>query len=140
MDGGREIALETSPAVVVGDEARLRQVAANLVANAVVHTPPGTSVTVRTMVEGEDAVFEVADRGPGLSPVDADRAFEPFFRLDPSRDRTTGGAGLGLAIVDAIAKAHGGRVDLETSPGAGATFRVIIPTNIETNARPAENA
>jgi two-component system OmpR family sensor kinase len=140
MDGGREIALETLPAVVVGDEARLRQVAANLVANAVVHTPPGTPVTVRTMVEGDDAVFEVADRGPGLSPEDAGRAFEPFFRLDPSRDRTTGGAGLGLSIVDAIAKAHGGRVDLETSPGAGATFRVIIPTKPETNARPTESA
>ncbi len=140
MDGAREIALETSPAVVVGDEARLRQVAANLVANAVVHTPPGTPVTVRTMVEGDDAVFEVADRGPGLSPEDAGRAFEPFFRLDPSRDRPTGGAGLGLSIVDAIAKAHGGRVDLETSPGAGATFRVIIPTKTETNTRPAENA
>jgi two-component system OmpR family sensor kinase len=112
---------------VVGDEARLRQVAANLLANAVVHTPRGTPVTVRTLTEGDHAVLEVADRGPGLTPDEMARAFEPFYRSDPSRDRTTGGAGLGLAIVAAIAEAHGGRIDVDPTPGGGATFRFLIP-------------
>jgi two-component system OmpR family sensor kinase len=128
VDGTREIALEASmPVQVFGDEARLRQVAANLLANAVVHTPPGTGITVRALTVGDDAVLEVADRGPGLSHEEVERAFEPFYRSDPSRDRTTGGAGLGLAIVAAIAHAHGGRVDVESTPGGGATFRMLIP-------------
>jgi two-component system OmpR family sensor kinase len=127
-DADRQIALEGSdPVPVVGDEARLRQVAANLLANAVVHTPRGTPVTVRTLTDGDHAVLEVADRGPGLTPEEMARAFEPFYRSDPSRDRTTGGAGLGLAIVAAIAEAHGGRIDVDPTPGGGATFRFLIP-------------
>jgi two-component system OmpR family sensor kinase len=126
----REISLEaTAPVEVRGDEARLRQVAGNLLANALDHTPPGTAVTVRAAANGDHAVLEVADRGPGLSGEQAERAFEPFFRSDPSRDRTTGGAGLGLAIVAAIAKAHGGAVELRETPGGGATFEVSIPTD-----------
>jgi two-component system OmpR family sensor kinase len=126
--GEREITLEVSgPVPVLGDEARLRQVAVNLVSNAVAHTPPGTPVTVRAMSEGEDVALEVADRGPGLSPEQMERAFEPFYRSDPSRDRSTGGAGLGLAIVEAIAKAHGGTVSVAATPGGGATFRVLLP-------------
>ena len=76
----------------------------------------------------------MADEGPGLSPEMAERAFEPFFRSDPSRDRTTGGAGLGLAIVAAIAKAHGGTVELAETPGGGATFRVLIPRDNDKTA------
>jgi two-component system OmpR family sensor kinase len=128
MDGGRHITLEAShPVIVLGDEARLRQVAANLMANAIVHTPPGTPVTVRADIEGGDGVLEVADAGPGISPEMAGRAFEPFHRADASRDRSTGGAGLGLAIVAAIAKAHGGEARVDATPGGGATFRVLIP-------------
>jgi two-component system OmpR family sensor kinase len=131
-DGGRAITLEApSPVVVLGDEARLRQVAANLVANAVTHTPPGTPVTVRTGIQDGDGVLEVSDQGPGLSPEQAERAFEPFYRSDPSRDRSTGGAGLGLAIVAAIAKAHGGRVRFDPTPGGGATFGIFIPRDDE---------
>jgi two-component system OmpR family sensor kinase len=128
-DGERAITLESPrPVPVLGDEARLRQVAANLLANAVVHTPPGTPVAVRTVMDGPDAILEVVDRGPGLSPEQTERAFEPFYRSDSSRDRTTGGAGLGLAIVAAIAKAHGGNVEVGETPGGGATFRVLIPS------------
>jgi two-component system, OmpR family, sensor kinase len=124
----REVDFEHSESLFVeGDEARLRQVAANLITNAIIHTPPGTPVTVRVEADGDRAVMEVADRGPGLSPEVAERAFEPFYRFDPSRDRTTGGAGLGLAIVAAIAKAHGGTVDVSETPGGGATFRVALP-------------
>jgi two-component system OmpR family sensor kinase len=129
-DDAREIRVDAPASVpVMGDEARLRQVAANLVGNALAHTPPGTPITVRATANGEHAVFEVADRGPGLAGEAADRAFEPFFRSDPSRDRSTGGVGLGLAIVAAIASAHGGRVELAETPGGGATFRVFIPTD-----------
>jgi two-component system, OmpR family, sensor kinase len=125
----REIVVEDSEAVVIqGDEARLRQVAANLLANAVTHTPPGTPVSVRVQADGDRAVLEVADRGPGLSPEVAERAFEPFYRSDPSRDRSTGGVGLGLAIVAAIAKAHGGTVGVSPTPGGGATFTVVLPS------------
>jgi two-component system OmpR family sensor kinase len=124
----REITLDAGqPVILRGDEARLRQVAANLLANAADHTPAGTPVTVRAAAENGNAILQVADRGPGLSAEEAERAFEPFYRADPSRDRTTGGAGLGLAIVAAIAAAHGGSVEVEPTAGGGATFRVLLP-------------
>jgi two-component system OmpR family sensor kinase len=124
----REITSDSStPVTLLGDEARLRQVAANLLANAVEHTPAGTPIQVDTMIEDDHAVLEVVDHGPGLSEEMAQKAFEPFYRSDPSRDRTTGGAGLGLAIVAAIAQAHGGGVEVEETPGGGATFRVLLP-------------
>ena len=115
------------PVVVSGDEARLRQVAANLVTNALKHTPAGTPVTVRVSADSGEAVLEVSDRGPGLTPEEAAHAFERFYRGDSSRRRDTGTTGLGLAIVNAIATAHGGRSEVEPTPGGGATFRVRVP-------------
>jgi len=117
--------------VVLGDDARLRQVAGNLVGNALTHTPAGTPVTVRvgTLDEGAHrwAVLEVADTGPGLAHEQAERVFERFYRADSSRARATGGTGLGLSIVSALVAAHGGTVGLTTAPGEGATFRVRLP-------------
>jgi signal transduction histidine kinase len=125
--------------VVLGDEARLRQVVGNLVTNALVHTPPTTPVTVGISDEpaagdangdGEDGgvvVLRVADEGPGMAQEDADRVFERFYRADPSRTRAQGGTGLGLAIVSALVTAHGGTVHLDTAPGRGATFTVRLP-------------
>jgi len=118
---------DTPPPVVLGDEARLRQVVANLVANAWRHTPPGTEVTVRLASTAGTAVVEVADNGPGLPPDDAARAFERFYRADPSRTRAQGGTGLGLSIVAALVAAHGGTVELESTPGTGARFTVKLP-------------
>jgi two-component system OmpR family sensor kinase len=115
------------PPVVVGDEQRLRQIVTNLVSNALRHTPAGTSVTVTVGVTGADAVLEVADTGPGMPPEDAERVFERFYRADPARARGQGGSGLGLSIVSALVRAHRGTVELTTSPGAGATFRVQLP-------------
>ncbi|HET9658658.1 MAG TPA: HAMP domain-containing sensor histidine kinase [Kineosporiaceae bacterium] len=125
------------PAVVVGDEDRLRQVVANLMANAVRHTPPGTAVEVAVGVtaapdaEGRTApraVLEVRDHGPGLTPEQAERVFERFYRVDISRTRGHGGgSGLGLSIVAAVVTAHHGRVEARPTPGGGATFRVEIP-------------
>ena len=82
---------------------------------------------MRVSAAGADAVIEVRDEGPGMSPEDAARVFERFWRADPSRTRESGGAGLGLAIVAAITEAHGGRAEVQSVPGAGATFRVTIP-------------
>lgn len=113
--------------VVSGDEARLRQVTANLLSNARVHTPIGTPVHVRVGAAGRWAVLEVADDGPGLTAEQSERVFERFYRADPSRSRASGGSGLGLSIVAAIAEAHGGEASVESVPGTGTTFRVRVP-------------
>lgn len=129
-------------APVVGDEDRLRQVVANLVANAVRHTAPGTPVEVAVGTEtAEDgaatAVLEVRDHGQGLGPEQAERIFERFYRLDSSRQRGKGGgSGLGLSIVAAVVTAHGGQVGVRTTPGGGATFRVTLPADGADDARP----
>ena len=124
----RPVVFESNGAVVVnGDGHRLRQVVANLLENARTHTPPASPVEVRVGIAGDDALIEVEDHGPGMSADEAARAFERFWRADPSRARTSGGAGLGLAIVSAITEAHGGRTEVHTEPGAGSTFRIWIP-------------
>ncbi|MFJ5613180.1 sensor histidine kinase [Streptomyces sp. NPDC093221] len=117
------------PAPVLGDEARLRQVVANLVGNAVAHTPPGTPVRIGVGTVGGHGVLEVADAGPGLGPDQAARVFERFYRVDASRSRGAGGgAGLGLSICAAFAAAHGGYIELDTAPGQGALFRLRLPS------------
>jgi two-component system OmpR family sensor kinase len=130
-----EVTADTAP-VVVGDEARLRQVFGNLVTNALTHTPPGTPVTVRlgTTREADGrawALIGVSDEGPGLSAAEAARVFERFYRADKSRTRAQGGSGLGLSIVAALVAAHGGQVDVVTAPGEGATFTVRLPLQSE---------
>jgi two-component system OmpR family sensor kinase len=115
------------PVEVTGDRMRLREVLDNLLANVRTHTPPGTPTAVRVHTQGSEAILEVTDEGPGLDADDAARVFERFYRADPSRARDRGGTGLGLAVVAALVEAHGGRVELDTSPGSGATFRVRLP-------------
>jgi two-component system OmpR family sensor kinase len=139
------------PVTVSGDEARLRQVTTNLVANALQHTPDEAEVVVRVgraaskaapagpghhpaASTGVDlpagvpvAIIEVVDTGPGLAPADAVRVFERLYRADMSRSRRHGGAGLGLSIVASIVRAHGGRCEVWTAPGSGARFRVLLP-------------
>ena len=120
-----------APTVVPGDEAKLRQVLANLVGNALGHTPAGTPVEISVGARPADgvAVLEVRDHGPGIDPAEVRRVFERFYRSDPSRARGSGGGnGLGLAIVAAIVAAHGGRVGVAETPGGGATFIVELPT------------
>jgi two-component system OmpR family sensor kinase len=112
---------------VLGDEPRIRQVLSNLVANALQHTPSTANVTVRVGTEGDDAVLEVVDQGPGMSQQDASRVFERFYRTDASRARASGGTGLGLSIVDSLVRAHGGAVGVTTAPGEGCCFRVTLP-------------
>ena len=124
----RTIDLEAADAVTVtGDDLQLRQVVANLLANAREHTPEGTPVHVGLADGDGHAELTVADEGPGLPPGETDKVFEPFYRADPSRARDTGGAGLGLAIVAAIVAAHGGEVAAASPDGGGATFTVRLP-------------
>ncbi len=128
--------LDEGPLPIHGDEARLRQVAANLLSNALVHTPVATPVHVRVMRRGADAVLEVADEGPGLSADDASKVFDRFFRVDVARTHEKANAGLGLSIVTAIVQAHGGTVALDAAPGRGATFVVRLPRDGATPAEP----
>lgn len=115
------------PVVVVGDEARLRQVVGNLLRNATLHTPAKTPIEVSVIQEGEFALLRVADHGPGVPPEISARVFERFVRADQARGRERGGSGLGLAIVTAIVAAHQGSLTLESTAGGGATFSVRLP-------------
>ncbi|MFC4067650.1 sensor histidine kinase [Actinoplanes subglobosus] len=129
--------------VAYGDDARLRQVIGNLMTNALVHTPADASVTLRLYAgEGNRAVIEVSDSGPGLSDEQTRRVFERFYRVDEARTRNTEreatGTGLGLAIVAAIVRAHEGSVQVISEAGQGATFRVTLPT-INQDKRFTEN-
>jgi len=124
----REITLGSVDTLdVLGDDHQLRQVVANLLGNALRHTPDEARIGVRLTAGAGHASLAVTDDGPGLAPDIAAKVFEPFYRADDSRARETGGAGLGLAIVAAIVEAHDGEVRLETAPGAGATFTVTLP-------------
>ncbi|WP_141362807.1 ATP-binding protein [Glutamicibacter uratoxydans] len=123
---------QPSPASTVGDDARIRQVIANLLTNALRYTPEGTpieiAVGVRSLVAGAiDAVLEVRDHGHGIPQDEAKRIFERFYRADSSRQRETGGSGLGLAIVAAIVQQHGGSVALSQTEGGGATMSISLP-------------
>lgn len=115
---------------VLGDSMRIHQAVANLLANARTHTPPGTQITVAVNQEDSETTISISDNGPGLTPENQTRIFERFFRADPARVRTSGeGSGLGLAIVDAVMKAHGGSVEVNSEFGSGAKFTLRFPNN-----------
>ncbi len=119
---------DTDELYTLGDSHRIHQVVANLLANARTHTPAGTPITV-SIDKGDDGVrIAVADLGPGLSDEDQRRIFERFYRADSSRVRIDGeGSGLGLSIVDAVMKAHGGNVSVTSELGKGSTFTLFFP-------------
>jgi len=154
----RPIDLAVAPGaafIVDGDEPRLRQVIANLVNNAITHTPAGTPVRVKIApgvlqlpptgptgaAQGNAGgwgsgpagrpvpavVLDIEDDGPGMSAEQAQRVFERFYRADAARNRASGGTGLGLAIVAGLVSAHGGTVSVRTAPGQGADFQVKLP-------------
>jgi two-component system OmpR family sensor kinase len=112
----------------LGDEPRIHQVVANLLANARAHTPAGTKIDVSLLRDSDGIRISVADNGPGLSAEDQKKIFERFYRADSSRVRVDGeGSGLGLSIVDAVMAAHGGTVTVQSELGKGATFTLFFP-------------
>ena len=120
-----EVSLPSAEVFVLGDSQRIHQVVANLLANARTHTPDGSQIKVSLEQGVAETIISVSDNGPGLSESDQERIFERFFRADPSRARTSGeGSGLGLSIVDAVMKAHGGYVSVQSKLGEGATFKL----------------
>ncbi len=118
--------LPSEPVLVIGDDHRLHQVLANLLTNARIHTPSGTGVQIKIRRNASNATLSVIDDGPGMAPGVRDRAFERFFRADPVRAPRTGSSGLGLAIVDAVVKAHAGTVEVTSEPGH-TCFAVKLP-------------
>ena len=121
------------PPLVIGDEARLRQVIVNLLANARVHTPAGSHVTTTLAREGDTLIVRIHDDGPGIAPDVRDRLFERFARGDSSRERRTGSTGLGMSIALAIVQSHGGSIDVDSSTAPedhGTTFSVRLPAAV----------
>ena len=122
----RQVTLDApAPVVVLGDTDHLRQAIANLVANAVRHTPPGSPIEVATRIEGDQASVTVRDHGPGLDEATLAHAFDRFWQADAARVGT--GSGLGLAIVAGIAEEHGGTVTAANRVDGGAAFTVTVP-------------
>lgn len=121
LDAGQEI-------YALGDENRIHQVVANLLANARIHTPVGTQIKVSIKNSEKEIQVIVSDNGPGLSDENREKIFERFYRVDPSRQRTgVEGSGLGLSIVDAVMRSHGGHVSVDSKVGEGSTFTLHFP-------------
>jgi two-component system phosphate regulon sensor histidine kinase PhoR len=125
----RRVALrcETAPAATPADPEAVARILDNLIDNAIKFTPPGGRVTVRSAEAAGRARLEVADTGIGIEPAEQARVFERFYRVDKARSRDVPGTGLGLSIVKHLAEGHGGSVELESWPGRGSTFRVLLP-------------
>lgn len=112
---------------VMADRTILRQALVNLIDNAVKYSPIKGEIRVRVMNSGQDALIEVQDNGPGILPEHRDRIFERFYRVDKARTRAEGGSGLGLSIAQWAVTVHKGSIAVQSSPGAGSTFRVRLP-------------
>lgn len=124
---GLETEIDPALPALSADADRLRQIFANLLANALAHTPAGGSIMVRATASDGWVRFAVVDSGPGLTPAQAAHVFERFYRTDDDRQRDRGGSGLGLAITQELVRLHGGRVWVASEPGAGSTFSFEIP-------------
>ena len=125
-EAGIDFVVDVEPVDVAGEQGRLEQIVSNLLGNAFRYTESG-EVRLRVAREGETAVLEVSDTGIGIPADDLRHIFTRFWRGDRSRSRTTGGAGVGLAIVRELVRAHDGRIDVDSIPGEGSRFRVVLP-------------
>ena len=120
------IDVPAEPVELIGDTGRLQQVVTNLIANARTHTPAGTRVVIEVAEDADEAVLRVRDGGPGIDPAVRDELFSRFARGDRSRNRATGGSGLGLSITKAIVESHGGTITVRSEPGS-TVFTVRVP-------------
>ena len=128
--------LPTELPAVTGDVGRLKRVLLNLTDNALRYTAEGTSVVLSATLADAGLCVSVQDHGPGLTPEEAARVFEKFYRGTDSITQRSRGSGLGLTIAKGIVEAHGGRLWVESEPGHGATFRFWIPKETTSDARP----
>jgi len=126
---GITLTSDAEAAVVDGEPKRLEQIVVNLLSNALRYTDSGGRVSVLVRAAGDDAVLEVTDSGIGIVAEDLPHVFTRFWRGEKSRSRATGGAGIGLSIVKELVRAHEGHVSVESVPGGGSVFRVVIPTS-----------
>lgn len=121
------IDLSLEPIMVKGDGNRLMQVIVNLLINAATYSHENTTVTVRLVKQGDQAIITVEDQGIGIEASEISRLFERFYRVDRARSRNSGGTGLGLSIVKHIIEAHQGKVEVESTVGVGTIFTVYLP-------------
>jgi signal transduction histidine kinase len=119
--------LNETDLVVPGDEGLLSRVFYNLIENGINYTPTGGSVTIAVTRREQWAVITVTDTGIGIAAADLPHIFERFYRVEASRSRHCGGAGLGLSIVSALVRQHHGKIEVESAPGQGSTFTVLLP-------------
>jgi heavy metal sensor kinase len=124
---GVTVGTDLSPIRLIGDADQLGQVVANLLSNALHHSPPGSRTQLSLATADGAVVLTVRDEGEGIAAAELPQLFERFHRADKSRSRAEGRTGLGLAISRAIVAAHGGRIEVQSEPGRGSTFRVVLP-------------
>lgn len=126
---GHTVRIDTQAEIpaTFGDPFELDRVFTNLLVNAVNYTPDGGQITLRTRCVDGNVIVEVQDTGIGIPPDEQERIFARFYRSDPARSAERGGMGVGLSIARKIVEAHGGRIEVESTPGEGSTFRVILP-------------
>ena len=141
-EAGIEVEFEIADglAPVFGDEAALRRVFQNLIGNAVKYGAGGRWIGIRAKGAGRDVEIAVLDRGIGIPAAEQPRIFEPFYRAADVVAAQIQGAGLGLSLVKRIVEAHGGRITVKSSPGAGSEFTVVLPAAIEARAATADAA
>jgi len=138
QEGHLALSVQASPGLphAAADPDRLRQILANLVRNAVRHTPDGGIIVLSVYAEDRWVVIGVADTGEGIPPDHLPHIFEPFYRVDQARSRSSGGAGLGLALVREFVEAMGGQVTVQSTPGEGSCFQVLLPVSVEVAGGP----
>ena len=117
------------------DPVILRRALDNLLDNARKYSPDDAPIHVALTTTATDVRVDVIDQGIGIDPADQPRVFSPFFRADPSRDRATGGVGLGLALARRVVEAHGGTIGFTSAPGRGSTFYFVLPAAAAPSSR-----
>ncbi len=126
---GIQVLIDCDDSVLYADKDKMSQVVINLVSNALKFTPAGGSITLTSRREKNQVVLQISDTGTGIPAKDLPHVFERFYRADVSRNRTTGGSGIGLSLVKAIVEAHGGTIAVASEEGAGASFQISLPVD-----------